>query len=367
MTSLTLPATKFVYRITERTGPQAIKRFEEPLFQQQQPQMQQGTPVDTKVKPHEILVKIKAVSLNYRDLIISNGFYPFPVSPNVVPGSDGAGEVVQVGEAVKDFQVGDKVVGIFDQAHLYGDPGDWTNGLGGVVDGTLQQYRVFPAIAVIKIPQKTHLSWEEIASLPCTGVTCWNALFGIQPLLPGQTVLVQGTGGVAITGLILAKAAGATVIITSSSDEKLEYVKTNFGADYTINYRTNPDWDKVALQVTNGKGVDNVLEGGGINTIEKSLNAVRIGGVVSVIGFLAASENVPKPDVAKIAIEKGVIIRGIKIGSKQMFEDLNQLVHARKLKIPVNKVFGFSPKEVLRAYEYLESQAHIGKICIRVD
>ncbi|KAJ1957324.1 hypothetical protein GGI12_005056 [Dipsacomyces acuminosporus] len=349
--SSTTSAVNRTYRLTKVAGYQAIKPFDEPIPQ---------------VGAHEVLVKIRAVSLNFRDLIIANGTYPFKGIDNVVPVSDGAGEVVGVGEGVTGVSVGDKVTGNFDPTHIYGTKQGYA-GYGNDIDGVLRQYHVYPESAVIKIPNNTHLSWEQIASLPCAALTAWNAIFGSNTFIPGQYILLQGTGGVSIIGLILARAAGATTIITSSSDAKLEYAKNELGADYTINYKTHPNWEEEVLKITDGKGVDLILEVAGPKTIEKSFKAIASGGTIAQIGFLATEGDGENANIPALALRKSAILRGILIGSVEQFKDLVRFVHARKLEIPVDKTFGFSPEDVQSAFAYLESQKHIGKIAIRVD
>jgi NADPH:quinone reductase-like Zn-dependent oxidoreductase len=237
--------------------------------------------------------------------------------------------------------------------------------LGGPADGMLCQYKALPYSGLVKIAD--HLSYEEAASLVCVGTTAWNALHGNKPLLPGQSVLFQGTGGVSICGLLLARAAGCTTIITSSSDEKLKEVKEKYGVDYTINYKTTPNWDEEVLKVTNGRGVDVTLETGGAATIEKSINAIKSGGLIALIGFLGAGENPANPDVTLLTLKKGCILRGILVGPREQTEQLMTLVDQRKLKPPVTKVFNFDLESVKKAYQYIQSQKHIGKICIKID
>lgn len=230
----------------------------------------------------------------------------------------------------------------------------------------LRQYVAVPANAVLKIPKSAKFTWPQLASLVCTGTTAWNALHGNNPLIPGQTVLFLGTGGVSMTGLLLARAAGATTIITSSSDEKLELARSKYGVHHTINYKTTPNWDEKVNEITGGRGADIVLENGGAGTIEKSINCTARGGIVSVIGFLAQPEGGKLPDVATLVLGKGCIVRGINVGAKQLTEDLVRFVSERNLEMPVEKVFGFSEKEVKEAYRYLESGGHVGKICIQL-
>ncbi|KAF5856211.1 hypothetical protein ETB97_007687 [Aspergillus alliaceus] len=319
-------------------------------------------PVPTK---HEVLIKVHSVSLNYRDIAVATSQYPFPVKDNVVPCSDAAGVVVEAGECVKNLAKGDRVVGTFDPTNLFGQQMDWLNGQGAPVDGVLREYITLPAIAAVKLPENSPQSFSEWSTLVCTGVTAWNALYGITPLKPGQIVLCQGTGGVSITGLILAKAAGATTIVTSSSDKKLEFVKSKFGADYCVNYKKHPQWSKEVLRLLNGEGVDYVLENGGSGTIAESINSVKMGGNVSVIGFLSQANAMP--DVAGLALAKAAVVRGVTVGSTQLLQELVRYVGRNGLRLPVDKEFGFSAEEAMKAYEYLQSGNHIGKVCIKVS
>ena len=199
------------------------------------------------------------------------------------------------------------------------------------------------------------------------GVTAWNCLYGGIPFIAGQSVLFLGTGGVSIIGLILAKAAGAKTIITSSSDEKLKYVQEKYGADYTINYKTHINWEEEVLRLTDGEGVDFVIENGGAGTIAKSIASTKRGGQVLLVGFLAQTEAKANPDLAMLILERAINVRGIAVGSKQLFEQMIQFIHNKKLHMPVDKEFGFSNDQVLAAFDYLKSANHIGKIGIRVD
>ncbi|RAK95917.1 zinc-dependent alcohol dehydrogenase family protein [Aspergillus ibericus CBS 121593] len=320
-------------------------------------------PIPTAGK-HEVLIKIRSVALNFRDIAISTGHYPFPVKEQVVPGSDAAGDIVNVGEGVSDLQEGDKVMVAFDLATMYGPIKGWANSLGGPVDGVLREYIVVPAQAVVKIPESSSLSYAQWASVVCTGATAWNALYGNLPLRPGHSVLFLGTGGVSITGLVLAKAAGATTIITSSSDEKLRLVKEKYGVDHTINYQTTPNWAAEVQKITNGKGVDYILETCGAGTIQQSIDAIAYGGIISVIGFLAETSQEEMPNVAALVIGKGAVVRGIMIGSKQLLEEAVRFIGARDLPVPVEKTFQFRRDQVVEAYEYLASGQHVGKVCI---
>ncbi|KAI8886367.1 putative zinc-type alcohol dehydrogenase-like protein [Backusella circina FSU 941] len=328
-----------------------IRKFQEPL--------------SAELGNHEVLVKVNAVSLNYRDLVISNATYPLPVKKGVIPGSDGSGNIVKIGSSVTDLQVGDRVITNFNPEHISGPVKDHNTAFGAIRDGVLSQYIVVPSYGVNKIPSDSHLTHEEASALVCTGATAWNALYGSgRPFIAGQSVLMLGTGGVSITALILAKAAGAVTIITSSSDEKLKYVKEKYGADYTINYKTYPDWEKKVLEFTHGEGVDFVIENGGNGTIAKSIESIKNGGQIALIGFLSQPEFLS--DVVMGLLTKGATARGISVGPKQLAEELIRFVHAKKLPMPVEKVFGFSEEEVHAAYANLESQSQIGKTVIKL-
>jgi len=314
-------------------------------------------------KANEVLVKVRAVSLNYRDLIIADGTYPGPKHENRVPCSDMAGEVVAVGSDVKTWAVGDRVCANFSQEHHHGDitPESANTALGGSWEGVLTEYRAFPADSLVRVPK--HLTYEEASTLPCAALTAYNALHGPTPLKGGDWVLVQGTGGVSIFGLQIAAASGANVIATSSSDTKLEQAK-KLGAQYTINYKKTPDWEKEVLEITGGRGVDHIIEVGGPGTLTKSLDAVRMAGWVHVIGFLAGAQ----ADVSAVPLKtlfKAAMVRGILIGSRSQFEDMNRLFSAREIHPVVDRVFDF--EQAQEAYKYLESQKHIGKIVIKVS
>ena len=263
------------------------------------------------------------------------------------------------------FKKGDRVIANCDPTHLYGPSESTENALGGPVDGMLCQYKALPYFGLIKIPDQ--LSYEEAASLACVGATAWNALHGNKPLLPGRSVLLQGTGGVSICGLLLAHAAGCTTIITSSSDEKLKEVKEKYGVDYTINYKTTPNWDEEVLKLTNNRGVDVILENGGAATIIQSINSIKKGGIIALIGFLGGVDKVEQSGIIIPAIVKGCIIRGILAGSREQTEQLMTLFDQRKLKPPITKVFNYNLESIKEAYQYIQSQTHIGKICIKVD
>jgi len=302
--------------------------------------------------PGQVLVRMRAASLNFRDLaIIAGKYFRGPVERDTIPLSDGAGEVAEVGTGVKQFAIGDRVVASFTQ----GNP---PAALGLPLDGCLTEYAVFPADGLLRVP--SHLSFEEAATLPCAGVTVWNALMhGPKSLKPGETVLALGTGGVAIFALQIGKLAGARVIITSSSDEKLARAKS-LGALHTINYKSTPDWDKAALDLTGGYGVDHVVEVGGARTIERALRAVRIGGRVSVIGVLTGAGEINPT----LILGRRANVQGMSVGSVEMFEAMNRAIAAAKLKPEIDKVFAFD--EARAAFRHLESAKHFGKIVVRV-
>ncbi|MGB7290801.1 MAG: NAD(P)-dependent alcohol dehydrogenase [Thermodesulfobacteriota bacterium] len=305
------------------------------------------------------LVKIKAASLNFRDLLVVKGAYSRNLPPGLVPCSDGAGEVVEIGEGVTRVKPGDRVAGIFMQTWISGelDENKAKSALGGAIDGVLAEYVLFHEDGLVRVPE--HLSYEEAATLPCAAVTAWNGLITSGGLKPGDTVLVLGTGGVSIFALQFAKISGARVIATSSSDEKLERVK-QLGVSDVINYRSVPDWEKKVLEITGRRGVDHVVEVGGAGTLPKSLRAVRIGGHISLIGVLTgAGEANPLP-----AVMKNIRIQGIYVGSREMFEAMSSAITLNQLHPVIDRVFSF--EESKEAFGYMESGAHFGKVVIRL-
>lgn len=307
----------------------------------------------------EVLVKMHAASLNYRDVMVVSGTYNPRMKLPAIPFSDGAGEVVEIGEGVMKWSVGDRVCSTVIAGWIDGGPRAETAktaiGAGGS-DGVLSEYRSFDESSLVSVPE--HLSFEEAATLPCAAVTAWNALVVSGNIKPGETVLTLGTGGVSIFAIQLAKAFGATVIATSSSDEKLEKVKA-LGADHVINYRTREDWDKAVLEITDGRGVDHVVEVGGTGTLTKSVKAVRVGGHIALIGALdMAGEFNPIP-----VFMKGIRVQGIFVGSRQMFDDMNEKITVAKMHPVIDRTFEF--EEAIEALRYMESGAHFGKIVLR--
>jgi len=315
---------------------------------------------DPRPAHRQVLVRVAACSLNYRDLAIARGKYRVPVRENIVPLSDGAGEVIEIGEGVRRVKVGDKVAGNFFQRWTGGAPAADTHqsALGGGIDGMLAEYAVLEEDGVVKIPE--HLSLEEAATLPCAGVTAWHALVEHARLIAGSTVLLLGTGGVSIFGLQFARAMGISVIITSSSDDKLARAK-QLGADHGINYKTTPDWDKAALEITGGRGVDCVVEVGGAGTIARSFAAIRVGGRVGLIGNLSGPPTELNPG---LILAKRANVQGISVGSTEMFEAMNRAIAANKVRPVIDKVFGFD--DARAAYQHMASGTHFGKIVIRL-
>lgn len=317
--------------------------------------------LDTPVpEANEVLIKIRAASLNYRDFMIVSGTYNPRMKMPAIPLSDAAGEVVDVGESVTKWKIGDKVSPIFVQRWFEGESNLQKSrsglGAGAQWDGVCREFAAFHEDSVVQIPE--HLSYEEAATLPCAAVTAWNALVVSGKLKAGDTVLTLGTGGVSIFALQIAKLFGARVISTSSSEEKMQKLKA-LGADETINYKVREDWDAAVSELTGKAGVDHVIEVGGAGTLTRSVNSVRIAGHVALIGALTKAG-----DFNPISVfMKAVRMQGIFVGSKQMFEDLNRAIESVKLEPVVDRVFSFD--EVKEALRYMESGSHFGKIVVK--
>ncbi|OAA74096.1 Alcohol dehydrogenase superfamily, zinc-type [Cordyceps fumosorosea ARSEF 2679] len=311
----------------------------------------------------QVLVKIEAASLNYRDLLITRGTYPWLTTPNVVPGSDGAGTVLAVGKHVTRFRPGDKVLTLFNQAHIGGpvSAAYLSTGLGGALHGTLRGVGAFNEHGLVHMP--AGLSAVEAAALPCAALTAWNALEGVRG---GQWVLTQGTGGVSVAALQFAKAAGARVIATTGSKGKEEALR-RLGADHVLNYNEVTDWGAKAKAITGGAGVDHVVEVAGPASMRQSIDAVRVGGVVSIIGFVGGAEGEKEPSFLE-TLTKMFTARGVAIGSRLQLEDMCRAIEANPDRLrPVvdDKVFGL--EQLKEAYEYLQSGKHFGKVCIKMD
>jgi NADPH:quinone reductase-like Zn-dependent oxidoreductase len=312
--------------------------------------------------PGQVLVRMRAASLNYRDLLVAGGTYARGGPPKrpLVPLSDGAGEVVEVGAGVTRPRPADRVAGAFFQRWIDGpaDPEKTASALGGGIDGVLAEEVLLEADAAVKVPDG--LSFEEASTLPCAGVTAWVGLVALGALKAGETVLAMGTGGVSIFALQLAKVLGARVILTSSRDEKLARGKA-LGADAVINYRTTPDWDAAARALTGGCGVDHILEVGGARTVPTSLSAVREGGHLSLVGLLSGERG----DLALAAKNtRGVRVDSIYVGSVRHFEAMNEVVARARLRPVVDRVFAF--EQTRDAYDYLKRGAHFGKVVVSI-
>ena len=308
--------------------------------------------------PGQVLVGVRAISYNFRDLRMIKGLYNPRLALPRIPCSDGAGEVVAVGAGVTQWRPGDRVAGIFMQNWLDGPltAAKTKGALGGDIDGMLADYVVLDENGLVRIPD--HLSFQEGATLPCAAVTAWNAL-SYGDIKPGSTVLIQGTGGVSIFALQFAKLRGACVLGTSSSDEKLARI-AEMGLDAGVNYRENPDWDRWAVEQNGGEGVDLVVEVGGAGTLGRSLRAVRTGGVVAQIGVLSdAAEPLPIP----LILHKMIRLQGIYVGSRRDFIEMNRAISLAELR-PVGEEFHWTQaREVL---ERMEEGSHFGKLVLTV-
>jgi NADPH:quinone reductase-like Zn-dependent oxidoreductase len=307
----------------------------------------------------QVLVRLTASSLNYRDYMVVKGTYNPKLKRPMIPLSDGAGVVEEVGSGVARFKKGDRVAGIFFQKWLDGPPTreKFQSALGGGIDGAAREYMVLHEDGLVAVPDS--LSDVEAATLPCAAVTAWHALFEHTPPHPGEAVLIQGTGGVSMFALLFARAAGLRAIVTSSSEDKLARAR-ELGADETINYKTNPDWEKEALRLTGGAGVDNVVEVGGSDTLGKSIRAARPGGAISVIGVLSGGA----PTVSPLQIlTSSARVQGIYVGSRAMFERMNRAILFHKIEPVIDRTFPW--KELKEALRYMESQQHFGKICLQ--
>ncbi len=335
-----------IWQLTAQTGSDALK-----LNQVAEP----------RPGPGQVVVRVRATSLNYRDLMVAGGRYGAPVSLPLIPLSDGAGEIAAVGEGVTRWKTGDRVAGTFFQ--------NWQTGpvrreafhsaLGGALNGMLAEYVALSAEGVVALPP--HLSFEEGATLPCAALTAWHALVSDGNVSADQTVLLLGTGGVSIFALQFAKLHGARVIITSSSDDKLAHARA-LGADETINYRTTPEWDAEVFRLTAKVGADHVVEVGGTATFPKSLRALALGGTISVIGGVSGfASHVPLTDI----LGRSARLHGIYVGNRDMFEAMNRAIARHQARPVIDRVFPFS--EGPAAYRYQEAGAHFGKVVITLS
>jgi NADPH:quinone reductase-like Zn-dependent oxidoreductase len=307
----------------------------------------------------QALVRMRAASLNYRDLMIVSGRAARGAPPaNLVPLSDGAGEVVAVGPEVSRVRLNDRVAGCFMQSWVGGPIGrdDAASSLGGAINGVLAEYCLFDQNGLVHLP--AHLSFEQGATLPCAGVTAWNALFGGQVMYPGDSVLVLGTGGVSVFALQLAVAAGFTVVATSSSDAKLATMQ-RLGATHLVNYRQYPEWQDQVTAATGG-GVARVVEVGGPGTLARSIAAAQQGGEIGMIGALTTGGEISPVT----AMRKGLTLRGIYVGSRQMFEAMNRTIAAHRIEPVIDRVFDF--ENAADAYRHQTGQTHLGKVVVRI-
>jgi NADPH:quinone reductase-like Zn-dependent oxidoreductase len=334
-----------VFEIQDHFGFDALKLVERP---------------DPVLGRGKVVVRVRAASLNYRDLLVVQGHYDKRQPLPLVPLSDGAGEVAAIGEGVTRVKVGDRVAGIFAQKWLAGAPGkrELRSTLGAPLDGMLAEMVVLDEDGLVHVP--THLTDEEAATLPCAGVTAWNALMIEGGLKAGDVVLTQGTGGVSIFAVQFARLAGARVIITSKSDDKLARARA-LGASDGINYKTTPEWDKRARELTQGQGVDHVVELGGAGTFGRALTAVRPGGHISVIGVLSGTRS--EVDLIPILMQK-LRVQGILVGPRDAFEAMNRAIALHRLRPVIDRVFPFA--QAPEALAYMKHGEHFGKICIRM-
>ena len=316
---------------------------------------------DPKPGPNEVAVRMRAVSLNYRDYLMVGGIYGRAPSMSgaVIPFSDGCGVVEQVGPGVTRFSVGDRVATLFFQGWISGPPTleKVSTALGFPIPGAGRELAVFSQEGLSKVPE--FLSDQEVATLPCAALTAWRALFEDARPQPGDTVVLQGTGGVSVFGLQFAHAAGCRTIITSSSDEKLERAKT-LGADTAVNYRQTPEWSKAVRAATGGVGADVILEVGGGGTIEQSMRAIRIGGHIAIIGVVAGAGNPFNP---ASLIGNSAKLQGLSVGSREMFEAMCSAIDQHRIRPVVDKVFPW--EEARAAFEAMAGGEHFGKIVLQ--
>lgn len=307
----------------------------------------------------EVLVRVHAVSLNFRDIAMVRNQYPVPHSKGLIPTSDGAGEVLAIGEGVESFKVGDRVMSTFHPRWYAGRrPANlFQYGYGAAIDGWLTEQKVVSQEALVRMPDS--LSYEEATTLPCAAVTAWSALNDGGLIRADSTVLVQGSGGVSIFALLLAKAVGATVIATTSSYEKAERL-LELGADAVVNYREEPNWGDRVRALTHGQGVERVVEVGGPGTFAQSLRAVRPGGEIALIGFVSPlGDSINYLDL----FMSGANFRHITVGSRESLMDVSQAIDVARIKPVIDRVFDFADAKA--AFAHLDSGAHFGKVVIR--
>jgi NADPH:quinone reductase-like Zn-dependent oxidoreductase len=336
-----------------------MKVYEIPKGATRVEELRRGERPDPKPGPSDVVVRLRAASLNYRDHAIIVGKYRYNLDHDTIPCSDGAGEVVAVGAAVTRFKPGDRVIPTFFQVWIDGAPPKNRAALGAPLDGTLAEYLSLHEDGWVTAPPS--LSFEEAATLPCAGPTAWNALMTVGTRVkPGDTVLCLGTGGVSMFALQFARAAGARVIVTSSSDAKIERAR-GLGASDGVNYKTHPDWEKEVLALTGGRGVDCVIENGGAGTLARSFQCVGWGGKVALIGVLAGAQGNANPHDLMF---KSASLHGIGVGSRASLEQLIQAVEVNRIKPVIDKVFPFD--QAPEAFRLQASGNFIGKIVIAI-
>ena len=308
--------------------------------------------------PGEVLLEMKAASLNYRDLVVlRRGYGAQTGTLPLIPVSDGMGVVKETGSGVSEFSEGDRVCPLFMQNWLAGSPNrkKLSSTLGGPIDGVMAEYRCFPESGVYPVPE--HLSDVEAATLPCAALTAWSALIGEGRIQPGESVLIQGTGGVSLFALQFAKMAGARAILISGSEEKMKQA-SQLGADDVLNYRSQPEWGKIIRDLTGGDGVDHIIEVGGTDTLPQSLRAIRPGGTISMIGVLSGHEM--KAQLGLI-VTRQIRLQGITVGHRQGFENMCRAINRHQLKPVVDQVYPF--ESLPEALDRLAGGQHFGKIC----
>ena len=308
----------------------------------------------------QVLVRVHAASINYRDhAVVTGNYFGGVLQRDTVPLSDGAGEVVAVGDQVTRFGTGDRVIGNFFQGWVDGIPNPAAlNALGSPMDGMLSEYVLLDQDGLVRCPD--YLSYEEASTLPCAGLTAWNALMVSGRIRPGDTVLALGTGGVSIFALQFARMSGARVVITSSSDDKLARAR-ELGADATINYVKSPEWHEEVLAATGGRGVDHIIEVGGAGTLSRSFQSIAYQGQITLIGVLSGRDGDTNPHPLML---KNASLRGVFVGSRRMFEEMNAAIAINGLKPVVDKVFSFA--DAADAFAYELAGKHLGKVVIRI-
>ncbi|KAK6437639.1 hypothetical protein LTR95_006168 [Oleoguttula sp. CCFEE 5521] len=344
----TLPTSRTVYRRTPNS--RSLSHSSEPL--------------PNPLPPTSLVIEVHAISLNYRDSNILNGTNPWPTLENGIPCSDAAGTIIALGSHATKFALGDRVSPILDQDAITGDE-QTRRWLGGEIDGVLASHIVMDEQVCVRIP--AHLDWAEAACLPNAGLTAWSSLINAQAELPaGRTVLLQGTGGVSMIALKLAIAAGWNVIITSSSDSKIAGVRAlgPEGRVQGINYRSKPAWEEKVLELTGGRGVDVVVENGGMESLVQSLKAVRKGGMISQVGYLGKQDTAALAGFVSLLIDKTATLRGINVGSRREFEEMNRFIETTGLRFDdvVGRVYGID--QVQEALEALQAGSMVGKIVL---